>query len=83
MGNIGITNIPIKDNFRMIKNGQEIKIEISQCASKRKCEQKFKDQVKTVPAGMNKTKASLMKNWIEKKYFTVGFRTSESVVIKI
>ena len=52
---------------RMIKNVQEIKIEISRCASKRKCEQKLEDQVKTVLAGMCKTKASHMKNWIERK----------------
>ena len=49
------------------KNVQEIKIEISQCAPKQKCEQKFEDKVKTALAGMSKTKASHMKNWIEEK----------------
>ena len=50
------------------KNVQEVKIEISQCASKPKCQQKFQDKVKTVLAGMSKTKASHMRKWIDEKF---------------
>ena len=55
------------------KNVQEIKIEISKCEPKQKCEQKFEDKVKTAFAGMSKTKASHMRNWIEEKFnFPLG-----------
>ena len=55
------------------KNVQEIKIEISQCVPKQKCEQKFEDKVKTALAGMSKTKASHMRNWIDEKFnFPLG-----------
>ena len=52
----------------MVKNVQEVKIEVNQCSSKPKCQQKFQDKVKTVLVGMSKTKASHMKQWIDEKF---------------
>ena len=49
-------------------NVQEINIEMSQCSSKQKCQQNFQDKVTSALAGMSKTKASHMKNWLQEKF---------------